>query len=307
MIDSQTGGHLWADRYDGSIDNVFELQDEVSAKVVEALSVQLTRGEVDSLRRVHTNNLEAYELFVRARATPYPPVPERIDSALEMFERVIEMDPNFAGGYAGVSFCLCFGGFWAFSDPSDKIAQAYDMAQKAIAADAAFGWSYTALGFALMHRGQWEEAIGAARDVIRRQPNDADAHAFLGMFLGLVGDHAEGLEAIDQAIRLNPQFIFGPYLNQRGQTQVISGDYAGGVKTFEINIGRGGPVGPPSISYGSAAYMGCDRVEEANNLAARMRTEFPDFSVEKWNYLTLISDDSVRQRFSDLMRAAGIP
>ena len=127
------------------------------------------------------------------------------------------------------------------------------------------------------------------------------------MFLGLVGDHAEGLEAIDQAIRLNPQFIFGPYLNQRGQTQVISGDYAGGVKTFEINIGRGGPVGPPSISYGSAAYMGCDRVEEANNLAARMRTEFPDFSVEKWNYLTLISDDSVRQRFSDLMRAAGIP
>jgi adenylate cyclase len=78
LIDAATGGHIWADRYDGALDDVFELQDEVCAEVVAALSVELRGDERDRLRRVHTNNLEAYELYIRAKATPYPPLPERI-------------------------------------------------------------------------------------------------------------------------------------------------------------------------------------------------------------------------------------
>jgi adenylate cyclase len=109
LIDGETGGHVWADRYDGTVHDVFELQDEVCAKVVLALEVQLSEGEEENLQKVHTRNLEAYELFVQARATPYPPIPERINMAREMFEKVIELDPEFAGGYAGVSSMLSFG------------------------------------------------------------------------------------------------------------------------------------------------------------------------------------------------------
>ena len=135
----RTGGHIWADRYDGSIDNVFELQDDVCAKVVSALSIQLTGNETDNLRSVHTSNLEAYELYVRARATPFPPVPVRIESARKMFLRVIEIDPEFAGGYAGVSAMMSFDAMWSHVDTTQAIEQALAIAQKAISVDKTFG------------------------------------------------------------------------------------------------------------------------------------------------------------------------
>jgi adenylate cyclase len=307
LIDSQTGGHLWADRYDGSVDNVFELQDEVSAKVVEALSVQLTRGEADSLKRVHTSNLEAYELYIRARATPYPPVPNRINSAREMFEQVIEMDPNFAGGYAGVAMMLCFGSSWSFTDRTEDVERAFNLAERAIKVDETFGWSYTAKGFALMHQKQFEQAISAAGEAVVRQPSDADAHAYLEMFLGLVGKSEDGVKALEQAISLNPQFIGGPYLNQLGQTYLLSGDYEKGVEALEENVRCGGPVGPPAICWGSAALMGAGREEEAREFAARIGSNYPEFVLDDWNMPNLIADVATRAQFVDLMRAAGIP
>ena len=213
LIDATSGGHMWADRYDGSVENVFELQDEVGVRVVSALSVQLTRGETDSLKRVHTSNLDAYELFIRARTTPYPPVPERINSARKMFETVIKMDPGFAGGYAGVSAMLSLGAMLSHVDASEPIAQAVKMAQKAVSVDETFGWSYTSLGMALLHRKQYDDAIAAALEAITRQPSDADAHAFLGLIQGLGGQYAAGVGSIDQAIRFNQQYFNGPYLN----------------------------------------------------------------------------------------------
>ena len=247
LIDATSGGHMWADRYDGSVENVFELQDEVGVRVVSALSVQLTRGETDSLKRVHTSNLDAYELFIRARTTPYPPVPERINSARKMFETVIKMDPGFAGGYAGVSAMLSLGAMLSHVDASEPIAQAIKMAQKAVSVDETFGWSYTSLGMALLHRKQYDDAIAAALEAITRQPSDADAHAFLGLIQGLGGQYAAGVGSIDQAIRFNPQYFNGPYLNQSLIIQVLAGDYVAAIETFRENIGRQGPVGPPAL------------------------------------------------------------
>ena len=225
LIDAATGGHIWADRYDGSIDNVFELQDDVCAKVVSALSIQLTGNETDNLRSVHTSNLEAYELYVRARATPFPPVPVRIESARKMFLRVIEIDPEFAGGYAGVSAMMSFDAMWSHVDTTQAIEQALAIAQKAISVDKTFGGSYTALGMALMNRRQYADAIIAAREAITRQPNDADAHVYLGLILGLDGQYTAAIDAINQAIRLNQLFFNGPYLNVRGQTQLLAEDW----------------------------------------------------------------------------------
>ena len=150
LIDAITGGHLWADRFDGTIHDVFELQDEVSAKVVEALSVKLTQSEKRSLGTVHADNLEAYELFVRAKAAPYPPIPERIGAAREMFETVIEMAPDFSGGYAGAAAMIGFSALWSHDDVWRDASRAEELAGHAIAADNTFAWSYTALGLALL-------------------------------------------------------------------------------------------------------------------------------------------------------------
>lgn len=299
-------GHLWAERYDGSIDDVFELQDEVCEKVVAALSIKLTSSEVDNLKTVHTSNLDAYELFVRARATPFLPVPERIESAREMFERVIDLDPEFAGGYAGVSSMLSFGAMWAHGDTTDLVARAREMACQTISVDPSFGWSHTAMGMAELHLHRYAEAITSAREAINRQPNDADAHAFLGLIVGLDGQHAASIAAIDQGIRMNPLFFNGPYLNMRGQTQLLGELYDAAVESFRENTARGGPIGPPALCWGAAAYAGHGDIDEARRLTARLGEAFPKFTMTGWNYLSLIREDHVRERVLGLMRDARV-
>ena len=307
LIEASTGGHVWAERYDGSLEDVFELQDEVIAKVVSALSVQLTSRETDNLKRVHTHNLDAYELFVRARATPFPPLPERIESARAMFEQVIDMDPEFAGGYAGVSAMMSFGAIFGHQQDPAIVEQALAMAQKAISVDEYFGWSYTAKAMTLLSQGHHDEAIEAALKSITLQPNDADARAYLGFILGFDGRYAENIDSINQAIKLNPQFVFGPYLNMRAMTQCFAGDYAGALESFEENRRRGGPVGPPVLALCAAAAIGLDSPEEANRYVEQLQQGFPNFDLATWNMPKLIREQATRDRVMQLIHEAGVP
>ncbi|MCT8970266.1 adenylate/guanylate cyclase domain-containing protein [Microbaculum marinisediminis] len=307
LIDALSGGHLWAERYDGSVDNVFELQDDVGAKVVSALSVRLRGDETERLHRVHTHNLDAYELYVRAKATPFPPIPERINAAREMFEQVMEMAPDYAGGYAGVSWMLGFSAIFGHVDMAETAARAEALARKAVECDDSFGWSYVALAQALLLQGRHDEAMIAIDKAHALQPNDADTHAYRAFFLALSGHPELGVDPIDQALRLNPQFVNGPYLNLRCVIKAIGQDYEGAVASFEQNIARHGPVGPPVLCWAATAYWALGRREEAARVAARLAERFPAFRLEHWNFFELIRSPDDRRRMHDLMRAAGLP
>ena len=307
LIDAITGGHLWADRFDGTIHDVFELQDEVSAKVVEALSVKLSQSEKRSLGTVHTDNLEAYELFVRAKAAPYPPIPERIGAAREMFETVIEMAPDFSGGYAGAAAMIGFSALWSHDDVWRDASRAEELAGHAIAADNTFAWSYTALGLALLLQKKYGEAISAARETIRRQPSDADGHAYLGLITAIAGDPVEGVRSVEEAIRLNPRFFAGPYWNMLGQIQVLAGKYPAAIEALETNLRQQGPLGPPAYCSRAAAYAGLGDLAKAAEIAGELRTAYPKFRLSGWNYLSLICPDEVQRRHFELIRAAGVP
>jgi adenylate cyclase len=307
LIDALSGGHLWAERYDGMVENVFELQDEVGAKVVSALEVRLKGDESARLQRVHTRNLDAYELYVRAKSTPYPPLPERIEAAREMFEQVVELDPDFAGGYAGVSWMLGFSAMFGHFDAGETAARALALARKAIEVDDAFGWSYITLALALQLQGKHEEAIAAADEAVARQPNDADAQAYRGMILALAGRPELGIEPIERAIRLNPQFINSPYLNLRTCIMLLARDHDGAVRSYEENLRRHGPVGPPVLSWAAAAYWALGREDDAGRAAARLMARFPAFRLENWNFFKMLKSHEDRRQIHDLMAAAGLP
>ncbi len=307
LTDADGQGHMWAERYDGSIDDVFELQDEVGAKVVSALSVRLHGDEEERLHTVHTRNLAAYELYVQAKTTPYPPVPAKLEAARAIFERVIEMDPGFAGGHAGLASLLGLEGVLGHHDLSEVAPRATELAERAIAVDDNFGWGYTAMSLALVMRGRHDEANAAAEQAILRQPNDADAHAYRGFLLALSGDPGAAVDPILQAIRLNPGFIDGPYLNLLTLARFIGGDFAGAIEAFEENRGRKGPVGPPALAWGSGAYQGLGQEDRARRLASEAQARLPVFHLTSWNLLRLIRRDDQRQRVRDLMRTAGVP
>ena len=307
LIDAAHGGHLWAERHDGTIANVFELQDEVGAKVVSALSVKLKRSEEAPFSHVHTHNLDAYELFVRAKTTPYPPIPQRMEMAREMFERVIEMDPTFAGGYAGVSWMLSFTAMFAYSDAGAQIERAVGLARRAVAIDETFGLSYLALGMARFQQHAHDEAVAALREAVARQPNDGDAHCLLGLILGFSGVTDEAITSIEYALRLNPQFINGPYLNMLGVVHFLATHYEEAIECFERNMARKGPVGPPVVSALAASHWALGRHTEAGVASARLRKEFPAHRLSTWNFLSVIRSAEVRDRVTSLMRDAGVP
>jgi adenylate cyclase len=307
LTDVEGPGHLWAERYDGTVENVFELQDDVGAKVVSALSVRISADEGERLQRVHTHNLEAYEVYVQAKATPYPPVPDRIEAAREMFERVVEMDPLFAGGYAGLAVILGLGGLLGHGGIGATAGLATDLARKAIDVDDSFGWGYSALSLALLMQAHHDDAIAAAEEAIRRQPNDADAHAYRGLIVALAGDPVAGAAAIMQGIRLNPRFINGPYLNLLTLTRFLAGDHAGAIDAFEENVGRKGPVGPPALAWAGGAYEGLGNHDRARALTADAVAQLPTFRLTTWNLLKLTRHSHQRLRTHDLMRSAGIP
>jgi adenylate cyclase len=307
LVDSHNGNEVWAERYDGSLEDVFELQDEVCAQVVEALSVKLSRQESANLRRVHTANLDAYELFVQARSTPYPPIPERIFSARDMFARVIELDPAFAGGYAGVAAMLSFINTWGSDRDSAAIREAIELAEKACSVDDSFGWSHVALGVALLANREHDASIEAILRGIEREPNDAEAHAMLSLTLCLAGRYDEAGRSIDQSIRLNPQFVYGPYLNIRGIGQLLYGNCQAAVASFQENENRQGPVGPPALGLHAAALQELGRQEELELRIERLKQRFPAFRLQGWIFPDLIVGADVRERVLEQMQKAGVP
>ncbi len=307
LIEAESGGHVWAERYDGMLDNVFELQDEVCSKVVSAMSVRLTQSEALVVARVHTRNVDAYELFVQAKATPYPPIPARIQAARGLFERVIDMDPEFAGGYAGLSWMIGFGAIWGHQDGAALGRKAEALARRAIEADEQFGWSYLALAISLAAQSRMPESLAASRKCRELLPNDADAHAFLAMLLSVDGQFEEASATIDRAIRLNPLFINGPYLNVKSQILCLSGDFRASIRAFDANVAQGGPVGPPAYCWSTAAHAGAGQDEEAARITAELRERFPDFRLDGWHFLSILTSGALREQFKTLLLAAGVP
>lgn len=307
LVDAVNGSHLWANRFDGSTDDVFELQDEVGASVVSALAVRLTANENNRLHKVHTKNLDAYELFVKAKALPYPPLPARFEQAQSIFEQVIKMDPEFAGGYAGVSWMLGFKSMWGHGDPFPLAREAESMARKAIDIDSNFGWSFTALSVALVVLGAHDEAIEAAQGALERLPNDSDAHAYLGYILALAGRADEGTEAVEAGIRLSPEFHMGPYLNLLALCKLLAGDPAGTISAFETNVRRQGPVGPPALAWCAAAHLRVGNPQEAHRLVERLTSAFPLFRLKDWNFPKLLRSQKDSDQLVQDMMEAGIP
>ena len=167
LIDGKTGQHVWADKYDREVKDIFSVQDEVTRKVVSELAVALTATESDRLIRKHTENFEAYDMYLRAKRERHVHKKENTLKSIEMCKRVIDLDPNFAGGYQQLSFMLSrairFG--WSGS-PREDLEKAFELAQKAISVDDKFPASYMALASVYLMQGKHDDALAAANTAV---------------------------------------------------------------------------------------------------------------------------------------------
>ncbi len=308
LIDAPTDNHVWVERYDRDLEDIFLVQDEVARKVAGALEVALTPAENERLGQAPTDNLEAYDVYLRARKTPWPPTRHNVRSARTAYERVIEMDPTFVGGYAGKSMMYSMAVIWNHSDdPEDDSRTALELAQRAVELDKDFAQSHSALGYAYTASGQHEEAVAAARRSIELQPGDADSHHHYGHCLVWAGLADEACGEIKIALRLDPQYVEGPYLNSLGRAEFAAERYEEAMNAYERNAVRGGPKYLGRMVMWAAACSLAGNHVKARELVQEMLREQPDLCLEKIPDVRGGISGSELEWLREGLRKAGLP
>jgi TolB-like protein/class 3 adenylate cyclase/rhodanese-related sulfurtransferase len=268
LIDATTGGHLWADRYDGSLDDVFGLQDKVTRAVVAALAVKLTPA---AQTQPETASAEAYDAFLRGWSYYQRSTPEDYARAVPHFEKAIELDPDYGRAYAALAAIYWTvtdkgqstgGNYWWMSlgiDPPSAIQLEQRNLQEAMKNPVVL--AHRVASGRLSRQGKHEAAITEAERAVALDPNDPIAHKAMATALVYAGKPGEAAESIRQAIRLDPQFSH-EYLFLLGLAQFGMERYEDAAETL-TKAAQSNPDDERSLIVVAATYGHLGRLPEA--------------------------------------------
>ena len=308
LVDTVSNLNLWADQYDRDLHDVFAVQSEVARNVASAMAVALRPDEISRINRPPTDNFKAYDLYLRSRATPFPPTRENILNAQRAYEHITDIDPNFVGGHAGSALTHAMAVIFGVSpQPEIDAADAISKAKKALSLDNGFAQAHSALGLGYLAAGKHDQAVASTRKATALQPGDADTYSCLGIALLFAGDCEGASDAAEQALRLDPQYTNGPYLNLLGTAKLMAGKYVEAIDAFERNVARGGPMGPPMLHGWAAAYVAEGRIEEAQKTAVDLLKFLPEFSLKNFRFLYMYKNDEDRSHVIGLLRKLDLP
>ena len=304
LIDTETGGHVWTERYDRAFENLFVVQDEIIQEIVRALEVKLTAGEHERVYRRNTNNLAAYETWLRGVTYAYRYTPEANAQARQQFERAIELDPQYADAYAKLG--MSYGLEWIFQWNSDPqvLDQAFRLVQEALKLDEAPHPHLVMSLVSVWRDRQPERAIAQAKQALALDPNYADAYAILAEMLNYASRPAEAIEAIHKAMRLNPRYP-GLYPFYLGWTYSLLGQYEEAIAASKESLTRTPDYLFPYIIL-AFVYMELGQEEEARAAVAEVVRINPDFSLEVWQQSVPYQDPAVIERIAAALRKAGL-
>jgi adenylate cyclase len=208
LIDGASGANIWAERYDRAYAEIFSLQNEVIARIVEALSVRLSASEKTQIARPPTSNLEAYDLYTRAEQKVYDLTEESLAEALTLYRRAIALDTHFADAYAGYARALAdvvsFDYQPILLSPVAR-HEAYKAADRALELNPQTARAYSVLGILQSSDGEHDNAIASVRKAVALEPSSADAQMNLAIVLTYAGQQPEALAAMERVFEINPK------------------------------------------------------------------------------------------------------
>jgi adenylate cyclase len=309
LIDAMTGNHLWAERYDRELKEIFALQDDITKEVMTALQVKLTTGEQARVYGKGTDKLEAYLKLLQGREHYRRGTKEDNILARRVFEEVIALDPKYAIAYRFLSGThhadLAFG---TSKSPKQSIARAIELAKRAIAIDDSLAEAHGFLGFLYTLSGQYEKGIEEAETAVALDPNSADAHIHLGAVLHNAGRREEAIPIIKRAIRLNP-IAPALYFVVLGRTYRSLGRYEEAIEACKNAVQRN-----PDFLYAhvilAGTYSLTGKEEQARTAAKEVLRIDPNFSLGSFakRREKLIGDNKTELKlFIDALRKAGLP
>lgn len=299
LIDAASNSHIWGDRFDRDLADVFTLQDEIVARIVEALSGALP-GTRDVTHR-RTESLEAYDLFIRGKAQLSQASGSTV-AGRDLLLGAIHLDPTFADAYAWLAHGLRVA--WSRDgEPEGSLRpKARDAAQQAITLDprnADARWSH---GLVLAYDGLLDDGIAEVEAALQLNPNHADAWAFMTDLMVLDGQVSRGLDCARHAMRLNP-YPPAVYYWYLGVAHYAAGQYEEAVRTLSHEATH--RLASQRILAASLAQLG--RQDEARAEARQFLSAYPEFTATRWGRVLPFRNDEDRNHFIEGYVKAGLP
>jgi adenylate cyclase len=305
LIDAINGIHLWAERYDRDLKDIFAVQDEITIRIMGAMRVKLTEGE-QALRGKPPGNLEAYLKLLQAQENIQRFNIEGNLMGKRLAEEAISLDPELAGGYGYLGMGYMMDVWLGLSkSPKESLEKAIELTQKAISLDPkGSSTPYAALGYLYTLKRDYDKAIAEGEKAVALDPGGADAYALLGMSLNYADRPKEAISLFEKAIRLNPNGPT-PYFLNFGTSYRMMGQYQEAITQYKkaLRIAPNNIIAHLALA---ATYNLSGSDEEARAEAEEVLKINPKFSLEHFAKTLPFKNQTQADRFIEPLRKAGL-
>ena len=302
LIDALTGHHLWAERYDRDVKDIFAIQDEITMKIITALQVKLTSGEMIHVLAKGAKNIDAFTRYLQAVDLWTRLTKETNAQAKKLLEEAIALDPEYPGPYIGLAKTYGMDVFLGTTQsPDQSLARAFELAQKAISLDNTNGAAYSVLSWLYATKRQYEKAIAESERAVSLNPNSAESYMRLGLVLAYAGRGEEGIPYMQNALRLNP-FPSCNYFSNLAAIYGASGHYEKAIEAAKKAL-QCEPNTPIPYTTLVISYIRLGREEEARAAAAEILRINPKWSLERYAKVTPFTQSLAGQMIEDLRKA----
>jgi TolB-like protein len=282
LIDATTGAHIWAERFDGPLDDIFELQDRVASSVAGAIEPKLRQSEIERASRKPAANLTAYDLYLRALAEFHKYTAEGMRQAVAVLQRALAIDPAYAPAAALIGYCRHFQrDHWLGGPVSDEdVAECVRLARHAVSAGKDDPDALSMAAFVLMvFAGEHATAAGAAERALALNPNSANGWMAKGHVLCFRYQPDAAIEALQRAMRLSPLDPHGPAIKSGlAGAHLVAGRYEEALEWADRSLHEE-PNYSPSLRVKLVALVQIGRLDEARNCLRSLRELQPGLTI----------------------------
>jgi TolB-like protein len=309
LVDATNGSHLWADRFEGGLDDIFDLQDQVATSVVGAIAPKLEQAEIERAKRKPTDSLDAYDYFLRGMDRSYPHDAQSVDEALRMFMRAIELDAGFAAAYGMGAYCYVRrqANGW-MEDRIREVGEAARLARKAVQAGKDDAVALSRAGHALAYVAHELDAGALFIDrAIALNPNLAGAWFSSGWMKVWLGEPDVAIEHFAKFERMSPLDPLMPVARSgRALAHFFAGRYDEATSQAE-RVLREDLNFHTALRVSAASHALAGRLAQGRDALARLRKVDPNLRLSNLKDLTPLRRPEDAVRYADGMRIAGLP
>ena len=305
LVEAATGFQRWAKRYDRRLADVFEVQDELTASIVNALALELTRKEKERLAKRTTDSLAAYDHFQEGQRLAKASTRETNRQAQAAYRLAIEADPEYGRAYGALAYVLAWGYRRGWSDaPVETIDRALELARKAVALSPDIPQTHWAMGYVRLMRREYAHAENATAAALAVAPNYADGYGLLALIKNARGDAQAAISLIQRGMQLNPYYTWD-YPYNLGRALYTQGHFDRAIEALEDARARNEHVISIRL-FLAASYVRAGRLDDAEWEVEEIQALNPEETLSHLRKGTLESKELL-DRFIEDLRTAGLP